>query len=78
MIAQSLIHCLGGLTPHVANSFGIRLYVCCWGTSSCNDKLTCLQACTNVDTIMAGLEITMDGTNSTDQHVRQCTRVPRR
>ena len=61
-----MAHCSGCLIPQLANSFGIRLHIVARATSCCNDDQTSLHACTNVDTMMGGLDLTMAPTTRTN------------
>ena len=65
-----MVHCIGCLTPQLANSFGIRLHIVARGTSCCNDNQPSLHACTNVDTIMGGIVLTMALTTRTNMSDR--------
>ena len=65
-----MVHCIGCLTPQLANSFGIRLHIVVRGTSCCNVNQTSLDACTNVDTIMGGIVTTMAPTTQTNMSDR--------
>ena len=65
-----MVHCIGSLTPQVANSFGLGLPIVARGTSCCNVNQTSQDACTNVDTIMGGIVLTMPPTTRTNMSDR--------
>ena len=61
-----MVHCIGCLTPQLANSFRIRLHLVARGTPCCNDNQPSLHAFTNVDTITGGFDLTMAPTTRTN------------